>query len=64
MKNREDTMRIISEKDIDGRTIRLVQGDITERNVDAVVNAANSYLQHGGGVAGALVRKGGQSYPG
>jgi O-acetyl-ADP-ribose deacetylase (regulator of RNase III) len=60
MKNREETIRIISEKDIHGRTIRLIQGDITERNVDAVVNAANSYLQHGGGVAGALVRKGGR----
>jgi len=61
MKSREDTMRIISEKNIDGSTLRLVQGDITERKVDAVVNAANSYLQHGGGVAGALVRRGGQS---
>jgi O-acetyl-ADP-ribose deacetylase len=53
-------MRIISEKKINGRTLRLVQGDITERDVDAIVNAANSYLQHGGGVAGAIVRKGGQ----
>ena len=52
-------MKIISEKKIDGRTLRLVQGDITERDVDAIVNAANSYLQHGGGVAGAIVRKGG-----
>lgn len=43
----------------DGRCIRLVQGDITEQETDAIVNAANSYLQHGGGVAGAIVRKGG-----
>lgn len=53
-------MKIISEKVIGEKTIRLVQGDITERNVDAIVNAANSYLQHGGGVAGAIVKKGGQ----
>lgn len=53
-------MKIISEKIIEGRTFRLVQGDITERDVDAIVNAANSYLQHGGGVACAIVKKGGQ----
>jgi O-acetyl-ADP-ribose deacetylase (regulator of RNase III) len=53
-------MKIISEHKIDGKTLRLVQGDITDRDVDAIVNAANSYLQHGGGVAGAIVRKGGQ----
>ncbi|AFH42868.1 ADP-ribose-binding protein [Fervidicoccus fontis] len=39
--------------------IRLVQGDITELEVDAIANAANSYLEHGGGVALAIVRKGG-----
>ncbi len=53
-------MKIIVEKTIEGRILRLVQGDITERDVDAIVNAANSHLQHGGGVAGAIVRKGGQ----
>jgi O-acetyl-ADP-ribose deacetylase (regulator of RNase III) len=53
-------MRIIVEKVIEGKILRLVQGDITERDVDAIVNAANSHLQHGGGVAGAIVRKGGQ----
>lgn len=54
-------MKIISEKTLNGKTLRLVQGDITERDVDTIVNAANSRLQHGGGVAGAIVRKGGQS---
>lgn len=54
-------MEIICEYFIDGKTLRLVKGDITGRNVDAIVNAANSHLQHGGGVAGAIVRKGGQS---
>ncbi len=42
------------------KTIRLVKGDITERKVDVIVNAANSYLNHGGGVAAAIVKKGGK----
>src|SRR5512134_1926248 len=47
------------EKKIAGTVIRLVSADLTERDVDAIVNAANSHLRHGG-VAGAIVRKGGR----
>ena len=39
--------------------IKLVQGDITEQEVDAIVNAANNHLWMGVGVAGAIKRKGG-----
>jgi O-acetyl-ADP-ribose deacetylase (regulator of RNase III) len=39
--------------------LSLVEGDITELDVDAIVNAANSALQLGGGVAGAIRRQGG-----
>ncbi len=49
------------EKKVGAATVSLVSDDLTERDVDAIVNAANSFLQHGGGVAGAIVRKGGRS---
>jgi len=39
--------------------IELLDGDITEMDTDAIVNAANAQLQLGGGVAGAIRRKGG-----
>lgn len=39
--------------------IVLMQGDLTEMETDAIVNAANNDLQLGGGVAGAIRRKGG-----
>ncbi len=41
------------------RTLELVEGDITEMDTDAIVNAANAQLVLGGGVAGAIRRKGG-----
>lgn len=48
------------EKKVGSITIRTVAGDICERNVEAVVNAANNRLWMGGGVAGAIKRKGGE----
>jgi O-acetyl-ADP-ribose deacetylase (regulator of RNase III) len=42
-----------------GRALQIVLGDITLEHVDAIVNAANTQLQHGGGVAAAIVRRGG-----
>ena len=43
-----------------GAEFQIVQGDITLEAVDAIVNAANHHLQHSGGVAGVIVRQGGQ----
>ena len=40
-------------------TLEILQGDITALAVDAIVNAANVQLKHGGGVAAAISRKGG-----
>jgi O-acetyl-ADP-ribose deacetylase (regulator of RNase III) len=42
-----------------GQTLQIVQGDITTEEVDAIVNAANEHLQHGGGVAWAISKRGG-----
>jgi O-acetyl-ADP-ribose deacetylase (regulator of RNase III) len=42
-----------------GGVIEVVEADITRLEVDAIANAANTKLQHGGGVAGAISRAGG-----
>ena len=44
-----------------GATLALVQGDLTAARLDAIVNAANASLQHGGGLAAAISRRGGPS---
>ncbi len=49
------------ELEVNHRKIKLVNGDITDMRVDAIVNAANAQLILGAGVAGAIRRKGGPS---
>lgn len=53
-------MDVLYEREINGVKLKVVKGDITQEEVEAIVNAANSYLKHGGGVAGAIVRAGGE----
>ena len=42
-----------------GQCLQIAQGDLTLEEVDAIVNAANEHLQHGGGVAWSIVQRGG-----
>ncbi|MHA1291524.1 MAG: macro domain-containing protein [Promethearchaeota archaeon] len=51
----------MEEMKVKNSKIRLVQGDITELSTDVIVNAANAQLIMGGGVAGAIRRKGGSA---
>ena len=43
-----------------GQHLEICQGDITHETTDAIVNAANARLMHGGGVAAAIARRGGE----
>lgn len=53
-------MEIVRQQKLADRcSLTLVHGDITKTKVDAIVNAANAQLQHGGGVAGAISKRGG-----
>ena len=45
---------------INNTEIEVIKGDITLLDVEAIVNPANNYLIHGGGLAAAIVRRGGQ----
>jgi len=50
---------LVERKLTSGQILQIVQGDITVDEVDAIVNAANEQLQHGGGVAWAISKRGG-----
>jgi O-acetyl-ADP-ribose deacetylase len=48
-----------AELEVGGTMLRVTTGDITQEQVDAIVNAANVHLRHGGGVAAAIARAAG-----
>ena len=52
--------RIACRRQVGSTEVQVVHGDLTLEQVDAIVNAANSQLLHGGGLAAAIVRRGGR----
>lgn len=58
---REEKSTLKKEFKNNNQVVQLRIGDITEEDTDAIVNAANSRLDHSAGVAGAIVNKGGYS---
>jgi putative ATPase len=51
---------IVFEHQMAGQTLRVLRGDLTAERAEAIVNAANEHLAHGGGLAGAIIRRGGR----
>uniref|UniRef100_A0A7C3YF96 [protein ADP-ribosylglutamate] hydrolase n=1 Tax=Geoglobus ahangari TaxID=113653 RepID=A0A7C3YF96_9EURY len=49
-------MKVVKEVKINGLTLKLAHGDITKSGAEAIVNAANKHLEHGGGVAYAIAK--------
>ena len=51
--------RVLAEQTVGRCVFQAVLGDMTSEDVEAIVNAANSQLAHGGGLADAIVARGG-----
>uniref|UniRef100_A0A7C4S9A5 [protein ADP-ribosylglutamate] hydrolase n=1 Tax=Geoglobus ahangari TaxID=113653 RepID=A0A7C4S9A5_9EURY len=49
-------MKVVKEVKTNGLTLKLAHGDITKSGAEAIVNAANKHLEHGGGVAYAIAK--------